>query len=230
MARSENIFKHRVGILGGTFDPVHFGHLLIAEKIRERFGLDKIYFIPAYQPPHKTRFPVADSYDRFTMLALATLSNRFFNVLSLELKKRDMSYTIDTLKALRKQNKREDYFFILGTDSFLEITTWKEYRNLVRRCHLIVVNREGYDFARAKTTLPGSLQKMVVHVENENRSFSKELEQRIKGRRKFIFYMYMDPVAISSSEIRGKMKNQESARYDMPDSVLAYIQKNKLYL
>ena len=128
------------------------------------------------------------------------------------------------------QNKNEDYFFILGSDSFLEITTWKDYRNLMRKCHLIVVNREGYDFARAKSVLPASLQKGIVNVEDVNRDSADKPEPKTRGRSKNIFCMYMDPVTISSSEIRRRLKNRESARYEVPDPVLAYIQKNKLYL
>jgi nicotinate-nucleotide adenylyltransferase len=229
-AKTKDRAKPRFGILGGTFDPVHFGHLTIAEKMRARFNLEGIYFIPNFQSPHKARTPVADSYDRYAMLALATQHNHLFKVLPIELRKQTLSYTIETIKELTRRGKKENLFFILGADSFEEFTAWKDYQDLLRRCHFIVVNREGAAFSEIGRTLPAHVRRKVVNLEEEASPDPADLERKMGGRRKYIFYVHIHPVPFSSSDIRRRMKKEESVRYQVPDAVLGYIQKNELYL
>jgi nicotinate-nucleotide adenylyltransferase len=230
MRKSKNPKKVRIGILGGTFDPVHFGHLAIAEKIRDLFDLEIVYFIPTFKSPHKSRPPVANSYDRFAMLALATRQNEDFRILSLELRKKNISYTIDTIRALTRGKRKDIFFFILGSDSFREITAWKDHHHLLRLCHFIVVNRQGYEFSAVREKLPSAIRKIMVEFKEDEANRSKKIKQEIEGGRKHIFYVHIDPVPFSSSEIRHRMKKKKSVRYQVPDAVLGYIRKNELYL
>jgi len=228
--KSKDRRRARVGILGGTFDPVHFGHLTIAENIRERFDLERIYFIPTFQSPHKTSTPVADSYDRYAMLALATQQNDGFRILPLELRKKSLSYTIETIKDLTRLRKKENLFFILGSDSFREIAIWKDHQALLRRCHFFVVNRKGSEFSEVGRKLPAHIRRKVIDVKGRTGLDSEDFGKKVEGKRKHIFYVHIDPVPFSSSDIRRRMKKEESVRYQVPDAVLGYIQKNELYL
>ena len=144
----------RVGIMGGTFDPVHRGHLAIARAAAERFGLHRIYFVPAAQPPHKGNRVLTDFHHRFSMLALATAYEDRFLPSLMEAGSRRPNYSIETVQRLKRTLKKSDkLYFLIGIDAFREISSWKHPLQLLRECDFIVVSRPGYSLADARCRL-----------------------------------------------------------------------------
>jgi nicotinate-nucleotide adenylyltransferase len=135
----------RIGIFGGTFNPIHLGHLAIAEEIRERLGLKKVIFVPAYAPPHKSRIKLAAAQKRFQMVKEAIKGNPFFAVSDSEIARRGKSYSVDTLRYFKKKfGKRARLYFIIGSDSLPELSKWKDIRDIFRLASFVVVNRPGF--------------------------------------------------------------------------------------
>src|ERR1043165_3638677 len=138
----------RTGIYGGTFDPVHNGHLEVARRVLQLFELDQVIFVPACLPPHKRSRKLTSAFHRFAMLALATEADQRLLVSTVELDAPDRPYAVNTVERMRESFGDEaDLFFIVGADAWLEITTWKEWERLLTLCHLIVVTRPGFDLA-----------------------------------------------------------------------------------
>jgi nicotinate-nucleotide adenylyltransferase len=191
----------RIGILGGTFDPIHWGHLLIAEGVREKFALDEVLFIPASWPPHKVKGRVTEAVHRYKMALLATQNNPHFSVSAVEMNRPGKSYTIETVKELKEKYEEAEIYFIVGLDSALEIFTWKDPEKLLRLCRFISVQRP----------------------------FSRELEKLDKRYRERIEIVEVPTLPISSTEIRERVKEGRSIKYLVPEAVEKYICKNKLY-
>lgn len=140
----------KIGILGGTFDPIHNGHLYLAKKLLKRFFLDKIIFIPVYLPPHKKNIKITPAMHRFNMIKLAIQNNKNFTVSDIELKRRDRSYSIETLRQLRKQyGASTDIFFITGSDSLRELNKWKDLKGILKLCKFVIVKRPGFAIKKA---------------------------------------------------------------------------------
>ena len=136
----------RIGILGGTFNPIHIGHLSIAQTVQERFGLEKVLFVPAFRPPHRNIVKLASPEERFQMVRLGINSNAFFDVSDFEIKREVKSYSIDTVKYFREvYPKSTKLFFIIGADNFAELSTWKCIDEILEIVFFIVVNRPGYE-------------------------------------------------------------------------------------
>ncbi len=138
--------SQKLGILGGTFNPIHYGHLAAAEEVRDRLKLDRILFIPSYLPPHKLEENVPSAVQRMEMVRLATEGNPSFEPSDIEIKRGGRSYTIDTIEALRQAYPGTELYFITGLDSFLEIQTWHEWERLLTLCCFVVLSRPGYHF------------------------------------------------------------------------------------
>jgi nicotinate-nucleotide adenylyltransferase len=197
----------RVGLMGGTFDPIHNGHLIAAEEARWQAGLEKIIFVPTGQPPHKEREPAANPWHRYLMTALAVNSNPYFQVSSVEIERTGPSYTVDTLKAFAKLYPGAEIFFITGSDAILEIATWKDVQQLLSLCRFIaaVRPRYGLDVLREKLSLlPLKWQERILCLE-------------VPG------------LDISSTEIRKRIREGRPVKYLLPESVEDYIRKNGLY-
>lgn len=196
----------RVGILGGTFDPIHVGHLMMAEAVRGEYQLDEILFIPAASPPHKEGQRITSAEHRYLMTVLATLSNPHFFVSDLEMKRPGPSYTIDTIYALRYEFPKTAFSFIIGTDVIAEIATWDRVEELLTLCPFIAASRPGEepDLARLRREL-GALGEARIHSVT-----TPELE-------------------ISSTDIRQRVRRGASIRYIVPDAVEQYIYKEGLY-
>ena len=192
----------QIGILGGTFDPIHYGHLLIAEEVREQFKLDKILFVPTARPPHKRETTITDFRHRYKMALLATGNNPYFMVSDLEIFHLGKSYTIKTIKELEKKykDKKLKIYFIIGTDSALEISTWKDIDELIELCKFITVPRPHYDL--------------------------KKIDDKYKEKMCILKFPLVD---ISSIKIRERVKEERSIKYLVPELVEEYIYKNKLY-
>ena len=198
--------KERVGIMGGTFDPIHNGHLIIAESVRDAFALSKVFSIPAADPPHKPAMTGAEH--RLHMVEMATASNPHFEVLDIELKRAGPSYSVDTLHALsRMYGDHCKFYFIIGTDELNIIPEWHRIEELTGLCHFIIAKRQG--------------------VEADMRRIYETLGDAVKER----FHLCDTPeLEISSTDIRQRIRDGRSVRYILPEEVEDYIGKERLYL
>jgi len=200
--------QQKIGIMGGTFDPIHYGHLYIAECSRYKFGLDKVLFIPSGQPVHKNRDNFLAPVHRVGMTRLAIETNPYFELSTAEVDRPGPTYTVDTLEQLRKAGTGdEEYFFITGADAILEILTWKNLDRVFKLCRFIAVTRPGYSF------------KIM------NRILKKLADQQ---RRQILFYE-TGGILISSTEIRQRIMQGEPVKYLVPESVEKYIELHNLY-
>lgn len=197
----------RIGILGGTFDPIHVGHLMTAEAVRDEFGLDKVIFVPAAVPPHKMDQQVTEARHRYLMTVLATTSNPHFDVSSIEMDRPGPSYTIDTIYELRRQyGENTDLFFITGADAIAEIPTWDRIEELLGLCQFIAATRPGF----------------LPNVDNIKEYFGELGNARIHR-------LETPELEISSTNIRDRLKRGFSIKYIVPPAVEDYIYKEGLY-
>ena len=221
----------RYALFGGTFNPVHYGHLTIAEEIRQRFSLDRIYFVPSSLPPHKSPEDVASPLDRFLMVTLATVSNPSFFVSSVEIDRGGRSYSIDTVQYFRQQFGKEAHiYFIMGLDAFWEISTWKNFTELIASCKLVVTSRPGMDLQNAVKNLPKIL---LNHHQGLRFSLSagkafQELNT-VVDQGEDLFLVEVPGIGISSTMVRSRALAGKSLRYLVPPVVEEYIKKHGLY-
>jgi nicotinate-nucleotide adenylyltransferase len=134
----------KIGILGGTFNPIHIGHLILAEEVREKLKLDKVIFVPTYLPPHKENVNIAPAGDRQAMIKLAIKGNRYFSVSDIEIKRDGKSYTIHTIKEFKKKYPKDDLYFVIGSDLLNYLEEWKDLSEIIRMVKFIVATRPGY--------------------------------------------------------------------------------------
>ena len=198
----------KVGIMGGTFDPIHCGHLVMAESARESFELDEVLFIPAARPPHKVEKNITPEVHRLMMTYLATQSNKFFQVSPMEFLREGLSYTLDTIDALhQKYGTSTELFFIIGGDSMADLYKWHKARELVQKVHFIAAARPGVE----------------VNLEKLESFFGAE-------GMKHIHQIISPELEISSTELRARVKAGRSIKYLVPEIVEEYILKERLYL
>lgn len=196
----------RIGIMGGTFDPIHFGHLAMAEEAREIFSLDKILFIPSARPPHKVEKNITPEVHRLMMTFLATQSNENFQVSPMEILRDGLSYTLDTMNQLEnKFGADTELFFIIGADSMADLPKWHKSKELVAKVHFIA------------TTRPG----IKVDLEEVKNFFGDDAKN--------IFQVAVPGMEISSTDIRERVKSGRSIKYFVPEVVEEYILKENLY-
>ena len=201
----------RVGILGGTFDPIHYGHLVIAEEVRVALDLTEVVFIPAGQPPHKLSHHITSVQHRLAMLELALASNLHFFYSRIEIERDGPSYTADTLQTLREQwGPDTDIDFIIGWDSLEELHTWHEAPRLLSALtHLVAVRRPGYE---------------------DDAAYNKTLEARLPGILQRLLIVPAPQLDISATDLRERVACGKPIKYQTPEPVEAYIRKNLLYL
>ncbi|WNQ13410.1 nicotinate-nucleotide adenylyltransferase [Paenibacillus aurantius] len=192
----------KVGIMGGTFDPIHLGHLLAAERAREQAGLDEVWFMPAHVPPHKAHAPKADAEARWEMVVRATKSHAAFQAVDFELRRGGTSYTIDTITELRKTYPDHQFFYIIGGDMVMYLPKWYRIGELARQVTFIGLERPGY----------------VIKLE--------ELPDEI---RRSVLLVPMPLMEISSTDIRARRAGGQSIRYVVTEPVRDYIEGNGLY-
>jgi nicotinate-nucleotide adenylyltransferase len=214
------VAEKKIGLFGGTFNPIHLGHLRGAEDIRESFGLDRVIFLPAAIPPHKVTKNVIDPLPRMEMVKLATVANPFFSVSDVEMKRSGNSYSIDTLRTFRER-QADSFYFILGQDAFAEIETWKEYHELFFLCNFIVMAPSGFEKTSPGAQLPAVLTSSF-HYNQEDRVWHHESGHTLH----FKEITFLD---ISSTRIRELIENGKSVKYLVPSEVEAYIQAHGLY-
>ena len=194
----------RLGIMGGTFDPIHYGHLFIAEEARVRFHLDRVLFIPNGSPPHKPDRAITPAAHRFAMARIATQSNAAFECSAVELDRSGPSYTVDTLGLLGEEYPVADLFTITGVDAIAEILTWNRHAEVIQKTQFIAATRPGFDFEILKKRLPKSYLDKIAAVDST-------------------------ALGISSTDLRARVQQGRPIRYLTPDGVADYIAQYRLY-
>ena len=197
----------RIGVFGGTFDPIHVGHLIAAECVREACGLDEVLFVPAGVPPHKEAANVTGARHRYLMTLLATLTHPHFSVSRIDIDRSGPSFTVETLALLRKELAPVELFFVLGSDSLADLPTWHEPDRLLGENRLIVASRPGWEMAEAQAALGPLYEKH---------------RDRIQA-------VTIPGIDVSSRALRARIAAGKSVRYQVPDLVLRYIESHGLY-
>ncbi len=191
----------KIGILGGTFNPPHLAHLLVAESVRDEMGLSKILFVPAAMPPHKPSLDIVPAEMRLHMLRLAIKGNPFFRVSEIELDRKGPSFTIDTVSELRSGFPKVEFFLLLGADLLVDFGTWKSPEKLLVDCRVVGMSRPGFDLSRV----------------------SADILRRVE-------IVSVPDIDISSTIIRRRIKSGKSIKYMVTREVEKYIHDNSLYL
>lgn len=200
--------RRRIGIMGGTFDPIHMGHLILGEKAYEQLKLDKILFMPSGNPPHKKdRTGRASDEERVEMVRRAISGNPHFELSLIEMNERGYTYTYHTLEALKGKNPDTDYFFIIGADSLYNFETWMEPARICQACTLVVATRNHtpiMELSREMTRLSDKYHGIFLRLDTMN-------------------------IDVSSEILRDWIRKKQSVRYYMQDSVIAYIEERQIY-
>lgn len=215
--------KERIGLFGGTFNPIHSGHLRAGEIIGGMFSLDRVLFIPSHIPPHKSSAAMASAADRFRMVELAVEGCPKFQAGDLEIRTQGKSYSIITLEKVKQLFPEAWFFFILGVDAFLEIKTWRSYETVMEECLFIVMSRPGYRLEDARTVLGRERQAWFCELNPTE----KVSEQSFSDYR--VFLVSLEALDVSSTEIRRRIHNGEPAGDMVPEPVARYIRENRLY-
>ena len=195
----------RTAVFGGSFNPIHYGHLLLADEVLDALGLDRVLFVPAAQPPHKPNAQLAPAQDRHAMVQLAIAGHPKFAVSDLELRRSGPSYTVDTLDALRIP--REELFLIVGSETFLDLLTWRTPRRVAGLAQIVVVPRVHSAFDPESAAV-----RKVVHEIRDEPLIVRAIS-----------------LPISASDLRRRVREGRSIAYRLPEAVAAYIQAKRLY-
>lgn len=201
----------RLGIMGGTFNPIHYGHLVTAEEARIQFSLEKVIFVPTGDPVHKRDKRALSAEDRYLMTVIATSSNPYFTVSRIEIDRPGPSYTIDTVKKIGELYRDAKIYFITGADAVWEIITWKDPEELFRYCDFIAATRPGYSLKKFED----------MHVLTHLAEDKKKLPQ--------VNIMEIPALAISSTDIRKRVKTGHTIRYLVPEGIWSFIYKSGFY-
>lgn len=211
--------KEKIGILGGTFNPIHIAHLIMAEYALEELNLDRILFMPSGNPPHKDKNLIISNDDRKAMIELAINSNEKFIFSDIELNRSGKIYTVDTLRILKETNPDNEYYFIMGEDSLLYFDNWKEPENIVKVANIVVARRNSGSSSNYDKSYLNDMDKKLL----EKKAF---LEKEYNAD---IFFLTMPNIDISSTVIRDRIKSDKSINYLVPKEVLNYIKEKNLY-
>lgn len=198
----------RVGIMGGTFNPIHLGHVITGECAREQFGLDKVIFMPSKIPPHKVIHEQVSFEDRANMVKLAIADNPYFSFSGIELERDGVTYTVDTLKMLHQMDQNSEYYFIIGADSLFDFSKWREPGEIVKYAKILVASRYG---------LP-------------EEKLERQIELLTKEYGGIFQIVHMPTIDISSSSLRQMKKEGKEIRYYVDEKVRSYIVKHGLYI
>ncbi|RDY32775.1 nicotinate-nucleotide adenylyltransferase [Lachnotalea glycerini] len=199
--------KTRIGIMGGTFDPIHVGHLMLAEQAYDKFNMDKILIMPAGNPPHKDNEVSALIKHRVSMVRLAIEGNKHFELSLIEVERSGYTYTYETLENLTKENSNIEYYFIIGADSLLELHKWKEPEKICRDCTILVATR--YNL--------------------KSKELNKKIDEITKKYNAKIYLLDTPNIDLSSTYIRTAVSAGKSIKYYVTSDVERYIYKNNLY-
>jgi nicotinate-nucleotide adenylyltransferase len=215
----------KIGVFGGTFNPIHYGHLRAAEEVREMLGFERVLFVPSGNPPLKTGH-LADALKRYEMVRLATAGNRSFDVLDIESVKPAKSYTVETLEVLVNRYSGSELYFMLGMDAFLDIPGWRMPEKLVSMVNFAVISRPGRKFEDLLSSPHLDVERGDLKVLDDSDGEFKIF--RLKSLKEAAL-VKITPIDISSSDIRRRMQAGQSVKYLLPESVESFIISNKLY-
>ena len=219
--------KLQIGILGGSFDPIHLGHIGLAQDAHDKFALDQIIFVPVFQSPHKPETPLASTLQRVEMLRLALKVNTNFSISDIELRREELSYTLDTLNYLESKLSNSQLFLIIGQDNLLDLDSWKDSRNIMKKYHILVASRPSLKSFSLENKILGFFNTDSPYrpgkIENKTQNFF----HRETGSRLVIFNI--NPRNISSSAVREKLKHGKLTKNLLPPEVEAYIIKHQVY-
>lgn len=226
----------RIAFYGGSFDPVHDGHLTIARKLSEIFDLDEFVFVPAFHAPHKKEKKPTSAFHRFAMLALATAAAAEIKVSKMEIEAPERPYTVETLTRLKTELTDAQIFFVMGADSWQDITTWREWEKVLTIVNIIVVTRPDYEIGFAHVT--EKIRERIIDLRNSPSSVvSRQLEEENSNGQlttdegQKIFITDAVQIDVSATEIREKIKGGASDWQEfLPTEVIKYIEKYGLYL
>lgn len=206
--------KLKIGIMGGTFNPIHYGHLVTAEEAANQFALDQVIFMPTGNPTYKENRDIVEAEHRYLMVVIATASNPKFVVSRMEVDRGGETRSIDTISELYdKYRDSAQLFFITGADAILEILTWKEPHIVIQKCKFIAATRPGYDILKIRSLDESLLGRSLQNSDD-----------------KVIYVMEVPALAISSTDIRRRVKEGRPIKYLLPEGVANYIQKMGFYL
>jgi nicotinate-nucleotide adenylyltransferase len=203
----------RIGILGGTFDPIHNGHLAAAQSVATTFQTDEVHFVPAYSAPHKQPQAATSAFHRFAMVALATFPFAQFRTSTVEMDTLQKRYTVETLEQMGVVHPGASLIFVLGTDLFEELETWKDYRKLLELAHFAVVHRPGFEFRE-------DIVPFRVLTENDRPTLPDK-----PG----VYYLPFVQQPVSSTGIRNDRRRGVDISHLLPATVGNYIERHKLY-
>jgi nicotinate-nucleotide adenylyltransferase len=215
----------KVGIFGGTFNPIHYGHLRAAEEVREKVKLDKILFIPSGRPPLKMR-DIANVRHRYEMTRRALVQNTHFELSDIECRQKGKSYTVKTLKELKRYHPGKDFYFILGIDAFLDMPQWWRHEELLTLTHFIIISRPGLEFINLQTSPVVPMKRSILR--KLDNGVIETYTLKLRGHNE-VMLLKITPIGISSHEIRDRIRQERSIKYLLPASVESYIISNKLY-
>ena len=201
------ILKKKIGIMGGTFNPIHIGHLIIAEMAYKQFNLDKVMFMPASKPPHKLDEEILEDVKRVAMVKLAINDNPHFELSLMEINRQGISYTAQTLEQLTKEYPNTEFYFIVGGDSIADIETWREPEKVMQLSHLVACVRDQVDDIK--------LEEQICYL---NQKYNTKVHK-----------LSAPKIDISSTLIRERVASDNTVKYLVPDQVLTYINKYRLY-
>ena len=214
----------RVGVYGGTFDPIHNGHLAVARAAGSFLKLDELLIVPAYRPPHKSQQVISETFHRYTMAAIAILEDPAIRVSTIELEAPDKPYTFETLARLRERYEPDTkLFFLMGADSFLELNTWREPERLLKEASIVVAARPGSDMRW------DHLEEPLSSRVRDTRNISLSDPSSLDSGENMILLTELVLEDISATEIRDKVGRGESIKGLVPEPVAAYINKYELY-
>ena len=211
----------KIGIFGGTFNPIHCGHLRSAEDVCDAFSLDRIYFVPAARPPHKSGEALAPAEHRLRMVELAIADNRRFAASPIELERAGPSYSIDTIRYFLSTLRPAALAFIVGVDAFRELSSWKEYETIPTLCDIIVTSRPGEENPAIAHVLPVALKDTFWY------DSSTHMFRHVSGH--FLTLHIIKGLLVASSTIRAMLHQGRSIRYLVPSAVETYIDCHHLY-
>ncbi len=216
--------QKKIGLFGGTFDPIHTGHLRAAQEVREILNLDKVSFVPSGRPPHKNIAHVTSPEDRYEMVQLAVREFPSFDVVDYEIRKEGISYTIDTLIYLRSVEPEAEFYFILGNELFSSIESWKNYRELFQISNFAVITRPGFENLSPRS-LPLAIEdKFLYYKQTGNATLYKN------SACKLVALIEIQGVEVSSTEIRKRVRLGGSISNLTPKEIEEYIMAKNLYL
>ncbi len=214
----------RIGVYGGTFDPLHIGHFRIAEALVEAFGFDRLFFVPASVPPHKRGVEISSPHHRYAMIALATQNSPRLFVSPIELEAPARPYTIETLARLEGRYPGADLFFVMGADSFAEVNIWRDYEQLLREYRIVVAMREGQE---ERTDLAAHLTPDLHAQVIDLRGQKRPREGDFGTPHIFLTDFVLEDV--SATQIRKAVADRETIDHLVPRDVSSYIAKYRLY-